>query len=93
MSRLLSISYRLFGEPQPKGAPRSQLLRWIRRFYTRIMPLTILAWVAVIIWAPGTWVLVVGAVSALIWLQGFTSLSLRIRREEARERRAGALPG
>jgi hypothetical protein len=86
MGRLLSLGYKLYGEPPPKCAPRSEMLRWIRRFYIRPLPLLILVWVLLFIWAP-TWTLILLGASALIWLQGITSLSLRIRREEQRERR------
>jgi hypothetical protein len=89
-SRLRSISSKLFGEPPPKDAPRSQLLRWIRGFYLKMLPIAIPAIVAVLVWASDTWMLVTLAVSVLIWLQGLNSLSVRIRREERRERASEA---
>jgi hypothetical protein len=89
-SRLRSISSKLFGEPPPKSAPRSELLRWIRGLYLEMLPITIPAWVAAAIWAPSALLLIGLAVSSLIWLQGVTSLSIRIRREERRERASEA---
>jgi hypothetical protein len=85
VSRLRSISFRLFGEPPPKDAPRSHLLRWIRGFYVKMLPVTIPAWVVIAVWAPSALLLIGLAVSSLIWLQGVASLSIRIRREERRE--------
>ncbi|HEY1451489.1 MAG TPA: hypothetical protein VGF47_11110 [Solirubrobacteraceae bacterium] len=38
------------------------------------------------LWASETWVFVGMAVSALLWLQSVVSLSVRIDREERRER-------
>jgi len=63
-----------------------QLLRWIRGYYLRTLPLTLVVVAMVLVWESQTWVLVLLALSALIWLQSVTSLSLRIRREERRER-------
>lgn len=87
IDRLRVVGSRVFGAPPPKDAPRSELLRWVRRFYLRPLPLTVAAYVLVIIWASQTWVYVVLTVVALLWLQGIGSLSLRIRREQRRESR------
>jgi hypothetical protein len=85
MGRLRSWAFRIYGEPPAKDAPRSAMLRWIRGFYIKPLPLVVATWVLVLIWARGTWTLVLLAISATVWLQGFVSLSLRIRREERRE--------
>lgn len=61
-------------------------LRWIRGYYLRMLPLTLVAVAMLLVWERQTWVFVVLAVSALIWLQGVASLSVRIRREERPER-------
>jgi hypothetical protein len=84
--RLRSLAFKLYGEPPPAGAPRSQLLRWIRGIYVRLLPLTVLAYAMLVVWASQTWVFVVLAVTALLWLQGVVSLSVKIGREERRER-------
>ena len=84
--RLRSLGFKIYGEPPPKGAPRSELLRWIRSFYIKPLPLLILVSALVLTWSQ-TWTLILLGASALIWLQGITSLSVRIRREERNERR------
>ena len=63
-----------------------QLLRWIRGYYLRMLPLMLVVVAMLLVWESQTWVLVLLALSALIWLQSVSSLSLRIRREERRER-------
>jgi hypothetical protein len=42
--------------------------------------------VAVIVWVTEAWAFVLLALSAVLWLQSVISLSVRIRREERRER-------
>lgn len=84
-SRLRSLAYKLYGEPPPKGAPRYEMLRWIRGFYFRQLPPTLAAFAVLAVWASATLIFLVLAVSTLIWLQGVISLSLRIRREEQRD--------
>jgi hypothetical protein len=85
-SRLRTLVWKLVGEPPPKSAPRVQFLRWIRGYYLRMLPLTLVVVAMLLVWESQTWVFVLLAMSALIWLQGVASLSLRIRREERRER-------
>jgi hypothetical protein len=63
-----------------------QVLRWVRSYYLRILPLTLVAVAMLLVWDEQTWVFAVLALCALIWLQGMASLSLRIRREERRAR-------
>jgi hypothetical protein len=86
MNRLRVLSVKLYGEPPPKGSPRSTMLRWIRGFYIKQLPLIVPVYVVVLVWASQTWVLIVLAASSLVWLQGLVSLSVRIPREERRER-------
>ncbi|HEX3911081.1 MAG TPA: hypothetical protein VHW67_10315 [Solirubrobacteraceae bacterium] len=51
-----------------------------------MLPPALVAYAMVLIWAAQTWAFVVLGLSALVWLQGAISLSLRIRREQRRER-------
>jgi hypothetical protein len=84
--RLRALVWRFLGEPPPKGAPRVQLLRWIRGFYLRLLPFTLVVYALALIWLSQTWIFVLLAAYALIWLQSVISLTVRIRREERRER-------
>jgi hypothetical protein len=84
MTRVAAVSYRIFGEPPAKGASAEQRLRWIRRIYLRLLPMNFAAWALVIIYVSSTLVLVFVGISALIWVQGFVSITLRIRREQRR---------
>ena len=85
MSRLHAAASKVYGEPPPKGAPRSQRLRYVRRLYWRMLLFGLPAYTVLIIWAEPAWVLVPVGVAALIWLQGLLSISVRIRRERRRE--------
>jgi hypothetical protein len=76
----------MYGEPPPKGAPRPEMLRWIRGFYVKPLPVLVAVYVLVLVWASQTWTLILLGIGSAVWLQGFISLSLRIRREERRER-------
>lgn len=86
MKALRAASVRLYGEPPSKDAPRSQRLRWVRRLYLRMLLFALPAYACVFVFTRQTWVFVVVAVGALIWLEGVTSISIRIRREQRRER-------
>lgn len=77
---------KILGEPPPQGAPRSQMLRWIRGYYLKTLPLTLVVVAMLIVWETQAWVFVVLGILALLWLQSVVSLSVRIRREEQRER-------
>lgn len=61
-----------------------QTLRWIRGFYFRTLPLTLLAYAMLLVWADETWILVTAGIGLLISLESLISLSLKIRREERR---------
>jgi D-alanyl-lipoteichoic acid acyltransferase DltB (MBOAT superfamily) len=63
-----------------------QLLRWTRGYYLRVLPLMFVIVAMLLVWEWRTWLFVLLALSVVIWLQSVTSLSLRIRREERRER-------
>ena len=60
------------------------MLRWIRGYYLKMLPLTLLAVAMLIVWEAHVWVFVVLGVFALLWLQSIVSLSIRIRHEERR---------
>lgn len=79
---LAKQGFRIVGPPPPAAAPKVVRLRYIRRFYTRLLPLYLLAWVVAAISGLPLWAWVVIGVGAAVWLQGLTSLSLRIRAEE-----------
>jgi hypothetical protein len=49
-----------------------------------MLPLMLVVYVMLVIWASQAWVFVALGASALIWLQSLVSLSVRIRREERR---------
>jgi hypothetical protein len=84
--RLRALAWKLFGEPPPKGAPRVQVLRWIRGVQLRMLPIALVAYAMLLVWAAHTWILVTAGVGALISLESLMSLSVKIRREERRER-------
>ncbi len=85
--RLRALAFRVYGQPPAEGAPRSEVLRYVRRFYTRNVPPLLLVGIvwAVVGWQH-PWEVALFAVPVLIFVQGFTSISFRIRREERRER-------
>ncbi len=85
MNRRAALFYRLYGEPPAKGATRSEVLRWSRRFYTRSLPLLLLCGALIII-TGGTGAFVAVGVALLAWAMGRTTLELQIRRAERRER-------
>lgn len=77
---MIAISSRIFGPFPAKGAPKIERLRWLRRVYLTFLPLSL--WVyamAALFGLPTMWWIVLG-VGTVIWVQGFTSLALRIRR-------------
>jgi hypothetical protein len=84
--RLASAGYRIFGTgpPPPLGSPRKEILLWVRSFYPRmfLFSLPALVCIAVFFSAPWAWVVPCGVV--LLQVQGYTSLSRRIRREDRR---------
>jgi len=80
---LRSLIRRIYGEPPPKEAPRSAMLRWVRQFYWKPLPL-IVVFYALVLSVATAWLLVVLGVSAVTWAWGIISISLRIRREERR---------
>jgi hypothetical protein len=79
------LAYMFYGQPPAKGAPPSEALRWVRRFYIRPLPLMLALAALIILWGAHTWALVALGLTAVAWTWGFTSLNRRIRREERRE--------
>jgi hypothetical protein len=60
------------------------MLRWIRGYYLKMLPLALVPAAMLIVWEAHAWVFVVLGVFALLWLQSVVSLSVRIRREQRR---------
>jgi hypothetical protein len=86
MTRLQALSVRLYGPAPPKDAPKVARLQWLRRFYVRTLPFNLVAYsVAALFGLSAIGWFVVGG-TAIVWLQGWLSLSLRIRREKAHEK-------
>jgi hypothetical protein len=88
MDRLRTIGFRMYGQPPAKGARQSERLRYIRRFYIRPLWLPLLELLVsayVIVEVHQTWIIVLIAVAALMWIRSVIELSLRIRRAERRE--------
>lgn len=71
---------RIVGPPPPKGAPKVQTWRFVRRFYIRMLLITVPVWIVVAFDGAPTWLWIVLGISAASWLQGFISVNLRIRR-------------
>jgi hypothetical protein len=85
-SRLHALVWGFLGEPPAKGAPRAQLLRWLRGIHLRTLPLALVAYAMLLVWADEAWILLTAGIGLLISLESVISLSVRIRREERRER-------
>ena len=77
---LANQGFRIFGPPPPKGAPRVEAWKYVRRIYVRLLPVTVPLWVVVALEGGPTWLWIVLGISTLTWLQGLISVSLRIRR-------------
>lgn len=92
MTRLQAMSARLFGPAPTKDTPKVARLQWLRRVYLRMLPFSLAVYVIAGLFGMSIigW-LVLGA-AAIIWLQGWFSLNMRIRREKAHEKadRAGS---
>jgi hypothetical protein len=82
--RLARAGYRLVGKPPAKGAPTKDRLLWLRRYYLRMLALLVPLIVLLVVYPPNRWAWILIGVGALGWVQGFASLSLRIRRETRR---------
>lgn len=61
-----------------------QVLRWIRGLQMKMLPLVLVAYAMLLVWADATWILVTAGIGGLISLESLLSLSVKIRREERR---------
>lgn len=77
---MIAISCRVFGPPPAKGAPEIERLVWLRRFYLTSLPLSLCVYAMVALFGLPTWGWIALGFGAVIWVAGFTSLALRIRR-------------
>jgi hypothetical protein len=75
---LAKLGFRIFGPPPPKGCPKIETWKYIRRLYTRLLPFTVPMWILIALRGGPTWLWIALGVSALAWLQGFISVNLRI---------------
>jgi hypothetical protein len=82
-SILAKLGRRITGPPPARDAPKMELLLFVRRVYLRALPLALVSYVLAVVYLPTLWAWAVPAVGMLLWVQGFASLSLRIRREHA----------
>lgn len=80
VERLAKYGARITGPPPPKGAPKVDAWIFVRRFYSRMFLLTVPVWIILALDGAPTWLWIVLGVSAAIWLQGFISVNLRIRK-------------
>jgi hypothetical protein len=88
--RLARAGRRFVGTPPPTEAPKKEHLLFLRRYYLRMLPLALVAYAAVAIVLPTPWAWAVPVGGTLLWLQGFVSLSVRIRRENRRGDASGS---
>jgi hypothetical protein len=83
-SRMGKLVYLFVGQPPPKGSPMIDQLVWVRRFYTRPLPVVLILYVFVLTALPSPLNWAVLAFGVATWLGGLVSLSLKIRRERAK---------
>jgi hypothetical protein len=79
------LATRLYGHPPGPDAPRLEKLIWVRRtaYYGTAWTWVLIAAVFVLtISSPVGWIVL--AVCGSVWLSGFASINLRIRRERER---------
>lgn len=83
MPHLKRLIYRGVGPPPGPGAIRAERLRWVRRFYRlNFGALVIVAINAALDGSTFLWIL--DAACGIWWVCGVTTISLSVRREEAR---------
>jgi hypothetical protein len=85
---LRSVSFKLYGQPPPKGSARSVHLSYIRRIQLRQLPLIVPLFALLLVLSVQTWIWIVFAVGAVLWLESVISLTIRIRRARQREHAA-----
>lgn len=76
---LARLGFRITGPPPPKGAPRVEVLLWMRRYYIRMLLFPTPFWILLVLIGP-TWAWIALGVGGAIWLQGFITVNLRIKR-------------
>jgi hypothetical protein len=80
-----SVSFKLYGQPPPKGSARSVRLSYVRRIQLRLLLFVVPIYAVVLALGFQTWLLIVFALAAAIALANIVSLSIRIRRARQRE--------
>lgn len=80
------MSARLFGPTPAKDAPKLAGLQWLRRVYVRMLPLNLAAYTVAALFGVSTIGWIALGATAIVWLQGWFSLSVRIQREKANEK-------
>ena len=83
--RLVAVGYRMLGGRPAADASRRTRLLWLRGYYLRMLALAVPVYVVVAVLLPTPWAWVIPGGGLLLWLQGFVSLSRRIRREDRQE--------
>jgi hypothetical protein len=83
-----SVSFKLFGQPPLKDSARSVRLCYIRRIQLRQLLFVVPLYAVVLALGVQTWILIVFAVGAAIYVGNVVSLSIRIRRAREREQAA-----
>jgi hypothetical protein len=82
--RLASLIIKLLGAPPPRMAPLEIKRHYTRRLYLRILPPQIIVYGLLVILDAPTWLLIVPAVGATVWLCGFAQVNLQIWWERRR---------
>jgi hypothetical protein len=81
---------RIIGPPPEQGAARVEVLRWIRRFYALGLATGVPVMVLALLLAGGaTAVYIPVGLGALIWLQGFITVNVQIRRAQQQPDQTG----
>jgi hypothetical protein len=79
-----AFGLQLFGTPPGPNSSREERLLYLRRYYLRPLPFTLLVCVFAVVVVSSTFGYIAVGLSALLWLQGFATLTLQIRRERKR---------
>lgn len=76
--RLASLIIKLLGVPPPRTAPLEIKRHYTRRLYLRILPPQIIVYGLLVILDAPTWLLIIPAMGATVWLFGFAQVNLQI---------------
>jgi hypothetical protein len=82
MSGLQRLGAKLYGAPPAKGAPRVEVLRYVRRLAARMTLLYVPVIAVAIVLSFPTWLCALLGITALSGLANIASLTSKIRREE-----------